>query len=88
MWSKNLHSQLCPQYINIHLKISEFIHKTIIKNNSEIANVGIEIIDPYFMKLKNENLMSRLFNKEENIIPAKAPIGVNIAPILLPIIEE
>ena len=62
--------------------------KTIIKNNSEIANVGIEIIDPYFIKLKNENLMSRLFNKEENIIPAKAPIGVNIAPILLPIIEE
>ena len=67
---------------------SEFIYKTIIKNNNEIANVGIEIIDPYFIKLKNENLMSYLFNNEENIIPAKAPIGVNIAPILLPIIEE
>ena len=66
---------------------SEFIYKTIIKNNNEIANVGIDIIDPYFIKLKNENLMSCLFNKEENIIPAKAPIGVNIAPILLPIIE-
>ena len=45
-------------------------------------------MDPYFTKLKNENLMSCLSNKEENMIPAKAPIGVNIAPILLPIIEE
>ena len=67
---------------------TEFIYKTIIKNNSEITNVGIEIIDPDFIKLKNENLLSCLFNKEENIIPAKAPIGVNIAPMLLPIIEE
>ena len=66
----------------------DFIYKTNIKNNNEIANVGIEIMDPYFTKLKNENLMSCLSNKEENIIPAKAPIGVNIAPILLPIIEE
>ena len=46
------------------------------------------MIDPYLIKLRNENLMSYLFNKEENIIPAKAPIGVNIAPRLLPIIEE
>ena len=80
--------QFFSKIIHSYYVVFLFIYKTIIKNNNEIANVGIEIIDPYFIKLKNENLISCLFNKEENIIPAKAPIGVNIAPILLPIIEE
>lgn len=39
------------------------------------------------MKSKNENLTLFSFTKVENIMPAKAPIGVKNAPMLLPIIE-
>ena len=49
--------------------------------------VGIDMIIPYLIKSKNEYFTSYLFNNEENIIPAKAPVGIKKAPILLPIIE-
>ena len=48
---------------------------------------GRETITPYLTKSRNVNLTLFSFTKEENIIPAKAPIGVKKAPILLPIIE-
>ena len=48
---------------------------------------GIEITAPYFIKsTKVKRTLFSLINPE-NIIPAKAPIGVKNAPILLPIIE-
>ena len=47
--------------------------------------VGIAITTPYLTKSTNENFTSYLFTKEENIIPASAPIGVKNAPMLLPI---
>lgn len=60
-------------------------------NSNNDANptviVGIAIIAPYLINVINENLISYLFNSEENMIPAKAPIGVRKAPILEPIIE-
>ena len=43
-------------------------------------------MDPYFIKSKKVNLISYLLNKLENMMPARAPIGVKNAPILLPII--
>ena len=43
-------------------------------------------MDPYFIKSKKVNFISYLLNKLENIIPARAPIGVKNAPTLLPII--
>ncbi len=49
--------------------------------------VGIEIITPYLTKSKKENLTSLCFNIDIHIIPANAPNGVNIAPMLLPMIE-
>ena len=48
--------------------------------------VGKAIMAPYLMKSINVNLTLFSFTKEENIIPASAPIGVKKAPILLPII--
>ena len=42
-------------------------------------------MDPYFIKSKKVNFISYLLSKLENIIPARAPIGVKNAPILLPI---
>ena len=43
-------------------------------------------MDPYFIKSKKVNLISYLLSKLENIMPARAPIGVKKAPILLPMI--
>ena len=43
-------------------------------------------MDPYFIKSKKVNFISYLLNKLENIMPARAPIGVKKAPMLLPII--
>lgn len=65
---------------------SYFINKY--KEAKATVIVGKEMISPYLEKSKNENLTSYFFNKEENMIPAKAPIGVKKAPILLPIIVE
>ena len=48
--------------------------------------MGTLTTDPYFIKSKKENLISCLLNRLENIMPAKAPIGVKKAPILLPTI--
>ena len=42
-------------------------------------------MDPYFIKSRNVNLISYLLSKFENIMPARAPIGVKKAPMLLPI---
>ena len=39
------------------------------------------------IKVRNVNFTLFCFIKSENIIPAKAPIGVKNAPMLLPIIE-
>ena len=41
-------------------------------------------MDPYFIKSKKVNFISYLLSKLENMIPARAPIGVKNAPILLP----
>ena len=46
------------------------------------------IIIPFFIKSINEYLISFSFNILSHIIPAKAPIGVNKAPKLDPIIVE
>ena len=63
-------------------------YNTINKPNNAIEAVGIAIITPYLTKSRNENLTSYLLSNEVNIIPAKAPIGVKNAPMLLPIILE
>ena len=52
-----------------------------------IVMTGKEITTPYLMKSINVNLTSFSFTSPVNIIPAKAPIGVKKAPMLLPIIE-
>ena len=44
----------------------------------------METIKPYLVKSKKENLMPCLWSKEENMMPAKAPMGVRKAPMLLP----
>ena len=49
--------------------------------------MGREITTPYFTKSKNEYLVSCSLTRLVNIIPARAPVGVKNAPILLPIIE-
>ena len=60
-------------------------------NNSLIpratVKTGKEITTPYLMKSRNVNLTLFSLTKEENMIPAKAPIGVRNAPMLLPMIE-
>ncbi len=60
-------------------------------NNRVIARAtvitGIEITTPYLMKSRNVNLTLFSFTSPENMIPAKAPIGVKKAPMLLPMIE-
>ena len=55
--------------------------------NKATVIVGMETIDPYFIKSRKLKRMFCLFTSEVNIIPARAPIGVKNAPILLPIIE-
>lgn len=54
--------------------------------NNDTNNVGIEIIDPYFINVLKENSISCLWTKSVNIMPAKAPTGVRKAPRLDPII--
>ena len=48
--------------------------------------VGIPIIDPYFIKSKYEYLISLRFRIFDHIMPAKAPTGVKMAPMLDPMI--
>ena len=61
------------------------MNKDVIKRMT--ISTGTEIIAPYFIKSKKLNLILFLLTKLENIIPAKAPIGVRNAPMLLPMIE-
>ena len=55
-------------------------------NNATVIT-GIELITPYFTKSKKEYFVSCSEISVVNIIPAKAPVGVKKAPILLPTIE-
>ena len=57
------------------------------KTSSEIVIVGRATMIPYFEKSKNENLTSCSLSRLINIMPARAPIGVRNAPMLLPIME-
>ena len=52
-----------------------------------VAIIGNEIIAPFFIKSKNEYFVSCSLTRLVNMIPAKAPVGVKKAPILLPTIE-
>ena len=49
--------------------------------------MGTDISMPYFIKDKNVNLMFFCFKMLVHIIPASAPMGVNMAPKLEPIID-
>ena len=55
-------------------------------NNATVIT-GIELITPYFIKSKKEYFVSCSEISVVNIIPAKAPVGVKKAPMLLPTIE-
>ena len=55
--------------------------------NIAVVIVGIANIAPCLIKSRKENFTSYSFNNEINMIPAKAPIGVRKAPMLLPMIE-
>lgn len=61
--------------------------KDIQRPNNAPTITGKEIIIPYFINCKKENLISFVFNIRSHIMPASAPIGVRYAPILEPIIE-
>ena len=63
----------------------KFIVKS--KQDKAIVIIGKEIITPYLTNCPNEYFTPCLFTKFVNIIPARAPIGVKKAPILLPMIE-
>ena len=60
-------------------------------NNLVIAKItvmtGTDIITPYLMKSINLNRMLILATRLVNMIPAKAPIGVRNAPMLLPMMD-
>ena len=62
-----------------YIKNSNILKATVI--------TGREITAPYLMKSRNVNLTLFSLTNQENIMPAKAPIGVKKAPILLPMIE-
>ena len=49
--------------------------------------VGMAMRTPYFTKSRKENFTSYFRSNDENMMPAKAPIGVKKAPMLLPMIE-
>ena len=49
--------------------------------------VGKAITEPYFMKCLKVKFTPCSSNRFVNMIPARAPIGVRKAPILLPTIE-
>ena len=55
-------------------------------NNATVIT-GIELITPYFTKSKKEYFVSCSEISVVNMIPAKAPVGVKKAPMLLPTIE-
>ena len=52
-----------------------------------MAITGKEIKEPYLTKSMNVYRVSCLFTNEVNMIPARAPVGVKKAPILLPTID-
>ena len=49
--------------------------------------IGRDIIAPYLTKSTNEYFVSCSLTKLVNIIPARAPVGVRKAPMLLPTID-
>jgi hypothetical protein len=64
-------------------------HTKEIKNKPSKAAemVGMAMRMPYFTKSRKENFTSYFLRSDENMMPAKAPIGVKKAPMLLPMTE-
>ncbi len=55
--------------------------------NKATVITGVEVMIPYLTKSKKEYFVSCSEISVVNMIPAKAPVGVKKAPILLPTIE-
>ena len=53
-----------------------------------VSTAGMEMISPYFTKVKKENFTECSLRMLSHMMPARAPTGVSSAPRLLPRMTE